>query len=143
MKEIATGCIRRIFILENPWLKLTDHPLHLRHCLLSECLLCATTRAKLSLSIVKILVKTFYDRRKKNSQCSVVCFPKTLDFCLFKESKGFFLKFSMSLRVKDLSFVNHSEWLVSNFYLQYHHWIKRWGHENKGNDHQLKRLFIL
>ena len=36
-----------------------------------------------------------------------------------------------------------SEWLASNFSLQYHPWIKRQGLENKGNDHQLKKLLII
>ena len=35
------------------------------------------------------------------------------------------------------------EWLVSNFSLQYHHWIAHDGHENKGHDQQLKKLLIV
>ena len=35
------------------------------------------------------------------------------------------------------------EWLASNFSLQYHTWIKHKGHENKLNDHQLKKLLIV
>ena len=35
------------------------------------------------------------------------------------------------------------EWLVSNFSLQYRPWIKHEGHENKGKDHQLKKLLIV
>ena len=35
------------------------------------------------------------------------------------------------------------EWLASNFSLQYRPWIKHEGHENKGNDHQLKKLLIV
>ena len=35
------------------------------------------------------------------------------------------------------------EWLVSNFSLQYHHWIAHEGHENKAHDQQLKNLLIV
>ena len=35
------------------------------------------------------------------------------------------------------------EWLASNFSLQYHPWITRQCHENKGNDHQHKKLLIV
>ena len=35
------------------------------------------------------------------------------------------------------------EWLVSNFSLQYHPWIKRQSHENIGDDHQLELLLIV
>ena len=35
------------------------------------------------------------------------------------------------------------EWLASNFSLQYHPWIKHKGQENKGKDHQLKKLLIV
>ena len=35
------------------------------------------------------------------------------------------------------------EWLVSNFSLQYHHWIAHEGHENKAHDQQLKKLLIV
>ena len=31
---------------------------------------------------------------------------------------------------------------MANFSLQYRPWIKHKGHENKGNDHQLKKLLI-
>ena len=34
------------------------------------------------------------------------------------------------------------EWLVSNFSLQYHPWIKHWGHENKGNDQDREKPLI-
>ena len=34
------------------------------------------------------------------------------------------------------------EWLASNFSLKYHPWIKHYGHENKRNDLQLKKLVI-
>ena len=34
-------------------------------------------------------------------------------------------------------------WLACNFSLQYHPWITLEGHENKGNDHQLKKLLIV
>ena len=37
-----------------------------------------------------------------------------------------------------------SEWLASNFFfLQYHPWIAHEGHENKGNDHQPRKLLIV
>ena len=35
------------------------------------------------------------------------------------------------------------EWPASNFSLQYHLWIKYYGHWNNGNDHQLKKLLIV
>ena len=35
------------------------------------------------------------------------------------------------------------ECLVSNFSLHYHPWIEHTGYENKGNDHQFKKLLIL
>ena len=38
---------------------------------------------------------------------------------------------------------NPLESLTSNFFLQNHPSIKHWGHENKGNDHQLKKLLIV
>ena len=34
-------------------------------------------------------------------------------------------------------------WPVSNFSLQYHPWITHWCHENKGNDHKLRKLSIV
>ena len=38
---------------------------------------------------------------------------------------------------------NPLEWLASNFSLQYQHWIAHQCHENKGNDHQIKKLLIV
>ena len=38
---------------------------------------------------------------------------------------------------------NPWEWPASNFSFQYHPWIKHLGHENKGNDNQLKNLLII
>ena len=38
---------------------------------------------------------------------------------------------------------NPWELQASNFSLQCHPWIKHWGHENKGNDNQLKNLLIV
>ena len=35
------------------------------------------------------------------------------------------------------------KWLSSNFSLQYHPWITYLGHENQGNDYQLKKLLIV
>ena len=34
-------------------------------------------------------------------------------------------------------------WLASEFSLQYHSWIKHLGHENRGDDHQLKKVLIV
>ena len=34
-------------------------------------------------------------------------------------------------------------WLASEFSLQYHSWIKHLGHENRGDDHQLKKVLIM
>ena len=34
------------------------------------------------------------------------------------------------------------EWSASNFFQQYHPWIKHQGHENKGNDPKFKKLLI-
>ena len=39
--------------------------------------------------------------------------------------------------------LNPLEWLASNFSLQDYPWITQPGHENKGNDHQLKKLLIV
>ena len=33
--------------------------------------------------------------------------------------------------------------LASNFFLQYHPWIKHSGHDDKPNDHQLKKLLTV
>ena len=38
---------------------------------------------------------------------------------------------------------NPWEWPASNFSFQYQPWIKHLGHENKGNDNQLKNLLIV
>ena len=38
---------------------------------------------------------------------------------------------------------NPSEWLASNFSSRYHPCITHQGHENKGNNHQLKKLLIV
>ena len=35
------------------------------------------------------------------------------------------------------------DWPSSNFSLQYHPWITHEGHENKRNDHQLRKLLIV
>lgn len=44
-------------------------------------------------------------------------------------------------------YVNHSipteKWQASNFFLQYHFWIKCYSQEDKGNDLQLKKLMIV
>ena len=44
--------------------------------------------------------------------------------------------------IKALPF-NPWGWLACNFSFQYHTWIKHEGHENKGNDNQLRNLLII
>ena len=34
-------------------------------------------------------------------------------------------------------------WLASKFSSQYHWWIKHYGYENEGNDHQLRKFLIV
>ena len=48
----------------------------------------------------------------------------------------------MSSYNKSLPF-NLQEWLASKYSLQNHPWIKHEGHENKGIDHQPKKLLIV
>lgn len=39
-----------------------------------------------------------------------------------------------------LTWIAGKEWPPSNFSLQYHWWIKRWSHENNGNDQELQNV---
>ena len=36
----------------------------------------------------------------------------------------------------------HKEWVASNFSIQYPPWVTHYGHENRGNNHQLKEFLI-
>ena len=38
---------------------------------------------------------------------------------------------------------DHKEWVASSFSIQYPPWVTHYGHENKGNDHQLKEFLIV
>ena len=44
-------------------------------------------------------------------------------------------------RNKEFLLCDKEGWLPFIFSLQCHPWIKHLGHESKGNDHQLKKLF--
>ena len=59
--------------------------------------------------------------------------PQKFEF--ITRRKGMILINSLlTLRINLLAFI---------LSLQYHPWIKHWGHENKGNDHQVKQLLII
>ena len=44
--------------------------------------------------------------------------------------------------LKRFLILNERDWLLI-FSLQFHPWIKYWGHENKANDHQLGKLLTV
>ena len=103
-------------------------------------------RAKISLNLISSLIlicfleiwysmwKKKQQQRKKNALISLERF-----FAMF-----ILISLLMKTSLKRLpQHFDHKEWVASNFSIQYPPWITHYGHENKGNDHQLKEFLIV
>ena len=82
----------------------------------------------------------------------LLCMAKdeTKEICEDPETNVFVVKWekkrSLPSQLRQYLHFHHSNpksKKASNFSSQYHHWITRSDHENKGNNHQLKKLLIL
>ena len=104
-------------------------------------------RAKISLYLISSLIslcflEIWYSMWKKNNNNNKEK-KNTLIYLVRFFTMFLLISLLMKTSLKRLpQHFYHKEWVASNFSIQYPPWVTHYGHENRGNNHQLKEFLI-